>query len=58
MALFTTMPVSIMSPIILCMFSVVPVNSRVGTTPISARGTARITINGSRKRSNCAAMTM
>lgn len=59
-ALFTTMPTSITLPMRLCTLSDVPVSSSVGTTPMSASGsdTATITITGSRKRSNRAAITM
>ena len=48
------MPWSITTPMSDWMFSVVPVNASVSTTPISPVGTARTIRNGSTKEENCA----
>ena len=57
MALFTTIPASIMSPMSTTTLMGVPVISRVKITPMRAKGMVNIIINGCTNDSNCDAMT-
>ena len=57
MALFTTMPTSMIAPIRTMTVTVVPVTSSPATTPTSANGIVNSTINGCRNDSKVAAIT-
>ena len=50
----TTMPVIMMTPISDMMFSVLPVSSRMSTTPARPGGMAMRMMNGSMNEANCA----
>ena len=58
MALLTTVPTSIISPINDMMLSVLPVIASANIAPEKANGIENITMNGAMYDSNCAAMTI
>ncbi len=58
MPLFTTIPASMSMPTMAVIERLVPVNSRVRTTPMKAMGTVKMMMNGSRNDSNWLAITM
>ena len=58
MAFFATRPISMMTPMKLISFSVLPVISSATTTPMSDNGNDSITASGAVKLPNCITSTM
>ncbi|MDR7533235.1 MAG: hypothetical protein QN162_07815 [Armatimonadota bacterium] len=57
-ALFTTMPVSMMMPSSDMMLTLTPVAASRGKTPTAASGSVNMMMKGCTSDSNCAAITM